>query len=50
MNIFHSAAQIWAVLALAAHNRQVLTYKIVSRLTGVPRVGLGRCLVRREER
>jgi hypothetical protein len=44
MNIFHRAAQIWAVLALAAHNRQVLTYKIVSRLTGVPRVGLGKCL------
>jgi hypothetical protein len=38
------AAQIWAVLALAAHNRQALTYEVVSRLTGVARVGLGRCL------
>jgi hypothetical protein len=38
------AAQIWAVLALAAHNRQVLTYEMVARLTGVARVGLGRCL------
>ncbi|MBI2807116.1 MAG: hypothetical protein HYX68_19215 [Planctomycetes bacterium] len=44
MNVFHRAAQIWAVLALAAENRQVLIYKIVSRLTGVPRVGLGKCL------
>lgn len=38
------AAQIWSVLALAAHNRQVLTYEMVARLTGVARVGLGRCL------
>ena len=38
------AAQIWSILALAAHNRQVLTYEMVARLTGVARVGLGRCL------
>ena len=38
------AAQIWSVLALAARNRQVLTYEMVARLTGVARVGLGRCL------
>jgi len=28
-------------LALAARNRQVLTYDITARLTGVPRQGLG---------
>jgi hypothetical protein len=38
------AAQIWSVLALAAHNRQVLTYNMVARLTGIARVGLGQCL------
>lgn len=35
------AQQIWSVLALAATNRQVLTYDIVARLTGVHRPGLG---------
>ena len=38
------AAQLWAVLALAAHNRQVLTYNLIARLTGIARVGLGQCL------
>jgi hypothetical protein len=38
------AAQLWSVLALAAHNRQVLTYSMVARLTGMPPVGLGQCL------
>ena len=38
------AAQIWAVLALAARNRQVLTYGILSKLIGVPRQGLGQLL------
>jgi len=38
------AAQIWAVLALAAKNRQILTYGILSRLIGVPPVGLGHLL------
>jgi hypothetical protein len=38
------AAQIWSVLALAAHNRQVLTYEMLARLTGIARVGLGKCL------
>lgn len=38
------AAQIWSVLALAARNRQVLTYSLVSKLTGVAQVGLGKCL------
>jgi hypothetical protein len=44
MNAFQRAAQIWAVLALAARNRQVLTYEIVGRLIGMPRQGLGRML------
>jgi hypothetical protein len=44
MRASERAAQIWSVLALAASNRQVLTYDIVSKLTGVPRQGLGRLL------
>ena len=38
------AAQIWAVLALAAKNRQTLTYDNVGELIGVPRHGLGHLL------
>lgn len=38
------AAQIWTALALAASNRQVLTYDILSKITGVPRPGLGQLL------
>ncbi len=45
MTVYERAAQIWSALALAARNRQVLTYDIVSRLTGVPRQGLRRLLV-----
>jgi hypothetical protein len=44
MRASERAAQIWSVLALAAHNRQVLTYDIVSKLIGVPRHGLGQLL------
>lgn len=44
MSVNDRAAQIWSVLALAAHNRQVLTYEMVAKLTGMPRVGLGQCL------
>ena len=35
------AAQLWPLLALAARNRQILTYDMVSRLTGVPRPAVG---------
>ena len=35
------AVQIWSVLALAATNRQVLTYDMVARLTGVVRQSVG---------
>jgi hypothetical protein len=44
MNVNERAAQIWSVLALAAHNRQVLTHNMVAQLTGIARVGLGQCL------
>ena len=35
------AQQLWSVLALAATNRQVLTYDIVAKLTGVIRPSIG---------
>jgi len=35
------AAQIWSVLAWAATSRQVLTYRILGKLIGVPARGLG---------
>src|SRR6476646_1452093 len=44
MTVGERAAQIWSVLALAGHNRQVLTYDMVAKLTGIARVGLGQCL------
>ncbi len=44
MTVYERAVQIWSVLAWAARNRQVLTYDIVGKLTGVPRQGLGRLL------
>lgn len=44
MDVNDRAAQLWSVLSLAAHNRQVLTYELVSRMTGMARVGLGQCL------
>ena len=44
MRASERASQIWAVLALASRNRQVLTYSLVSRLVGVPQAGLGQLL------
>jgi len=44
MDVSHRAAQIWSVLAWAATSRQVLTYKILGRLIGVPPRGLGQLL------
>lgn len=35
------AVQLWSLLALAATNRQILTYDIVARLTGVVRPSVG---------
>jgi hypothetical protein len=44
MQAHERAAQIWSVLALAAHNRQILTYPMLSKLVGVPAPGLGQLL------
>jgi hypothetical protein len=44
MNAFEHASRIWPVLALAARNRQILTYEMVGQLIGVPARGLGRML------
>jgi hypothetical protein len=35
------AQQLWSVLTLAATHRQILTYDIVARLTGVVRPSIG---------
>src|SRR4051812_7109612 len=35
------AQQLWSLLALAATNRQILTYDMVARLTGVVRPSIG---------
>lgn len=35
------AAQLWAVLALAARTHQVVSYKMLEQLTGIARHGLG---------
>lgn len=44
MTVPERAAQIWSVLGLAARNRQILTYRMVGRLVGVPARGLGKLL------
>ena len=44
MKSHERAAQIWPVLALAARNRQILTYGLLSKLISVPTVGLGQLL------
>lgn len=44
MNRSERACQIWAVLALAAKNRQSLTYGQLGKLIGVPTAGLGQLL------
>lgn len=41
MNIYQRAAQIWAVLAYAAINRQIITYKTLAKLVGMPTAALG---------
>jgi hypothetical protein len=35
------AQQLWSLLALAAANRQILTYDMIARLTGVVRPSIG---------
>ena len=44
MKVSERATQIWSVLALAARNRQILTYTMLEQLTGLARVGLGQSL------
>lgn len=44
MSKYQRAAQLWALLGLAARNRQILTYNMVAGLVGVPAQGLGRLL------
>jgi hypothetical protein len=41
MNVYQRAAQFWAVLALAARNRQILTYQMLASFVGMPMVALG---------
>jgi hypothetical protein len=38
------ALQLWPILAYAAHNRQLLNYKILSQSTGIPKPALGKFL------
>jgi hypothetical protein len=44
MNTYERAAQLWQILISAAHNRQVLTYEIVGKLTGLQPLGLANFL------
>jgi hypothetical protein len=44
MTVYQHAAQLWSVLALAARNRQVLTYGMVGKLVNLPAVALGKSL------
>jgi len=44
MHAHERAAQVWSVLALAARNRQILTYDILSQLVGVPARGFAHIL------
>src|SRR5262249_17055628 len=41
MNRSHRALLLWSMLALAAISRQILTYDLVARLTGVERPSIG---------
>ena len=44
MQSHERAAQIWPLLALAATNRQILTYELVGKLIGVPHFALAQLL------
>ena len=41
MDKYQRAAQFWSVLAYAARNRQLPTYKMMEELTGIPKHGQG---------
>lgn len=38
------ALQFWSVLVLAARSQQLLSYKSMEKLTGIPKQGVGRVL------
>ena len=38
------ALQFWSVLVLAARNQQILSYKTMEKLTGIPKQGVGNVL------
>lgn len=38
------AAQFWSILVLAARQQKILSYDLMSRLTGIPRPGIGEFL------
>lgn len=44
MTKFERASQLWPLLTFAATNRQILTYQLVYRLTGIPRPAVGQFL------
>ncbi|MBA3342840.1 MAG: hypothetical protein H0W30_04520 [Gemmatimonadaceae bacterium] len=44
MKLSERAWQAWPVLALAAGNRQIITYEILAKLTGMHAAGLGSVL------
>lgn len=44
MNLSERAWQTWPVLTLAARNRQIITYEILAKLTGMHTPGLGSVL------
>jgi len=44
MTKYERASQLWPLLAMASTNRQILTYDLVYRLTGIPRPAVGKFL------
>ncbi len=44
MEKYQRASQLWSLLVLAARTQQVLSYRVVERLTGIDRRGVGGCL------
>jgi putative restriction endonuclease len=44
MKLEERAAQFWSLLAFAAHNQKILSYRMVEELTGIPRFGMANIL------
>jgi hypothetical protein len=44
MTQYERSQQLWSLLALASRNRQILTYDMVSRMTGLIRPSIGQML------